>query len=89
MSTIIVRHRVADFEAWKAVYDEHGATRSQYGISDRSLHRDVDDPNTVSLILSVDDLERANAFFTSDDLRAAMERAGVVSQPDVFVTSDA
>jgi hypothetical protein len=89
MSTIIVRHRVADFDAWKIAYDEHGAMRSEYGISDVSLHRDADDPSMVSVILKADDLGRAREFASTDDLREAMESAGVISQPEIWFTTDA
>jgi hypothetical protein len=32
MSTIVVRHTVKDFDAWKPYYDEHALTRERYGI---------------------------------------------------------
>jgi hypothetical protein len=88
MSTIIVRHRVADFDTWKTAYDEHGAMRRQYGITDVSLHRDETDPSMVSIILAADDPGRAREFASSDDLREVMTRAGVVSEPDIWFTTD-
>jgi hypothetical protein len=88
MSTIIVRHRVADFDAWRAAYEDHGSTRKQYGITDRSLHRDDDDPNMVTAVLAAGDLDRARDFVASADLKEAMERAGVISQPEIWFTND-
>jgi hypothetical protein len=89
MGTIIVRHRVADFDAWKTAYDEHSAVRSQHGISNVSLHRDETDPSMVSVILSADDLGRAREFAASDELREVMTTAGVISEPDIWFTTDA
>jgi hypothetical protein len=89
MGTIIVRHRVADFDTWKTAYNEHNTMREQYGINDVSLHRDADDPSMVSVILKADDLDKAREFAASADLREAMEGAGVISQPDIWFTTDA
>ena len=46
--------------------------------------QDIDDSSVVTLIFEVEDLKRAEAFFTSDDLREAMQNSGVVGKPDVY-----
>jgi hypothetical protein len=38
----------------------------------------------VILLFSTEDLEKAKAFAASDDLRQAMQRAGVSDKPDVY-----
>jgi hypothetical protein len=88
MSTIIVRHTVKDYDAWRPVYDEHASTRNHYGISDISLHRDHERPNDIVIVFRTDDLARASEFFASEDLRQTMERAGVVSEPGVWILDD-
>jgi hypothetical protein len=89
MSTIFVRHSVADFDVWKAGFDEHGTVRRDYGLVDAGLYRDDDDANSVTIVLNADDTARAREFLGSDDLRETMSRLGVVSQPDVWVANDA
>jgi hypothetical protein len=89
MSTIIIRHRVADFDAWKAAFDEHAAVRSDHGLADSGLLRDEDDANTVTILLSSDDTARAREFLASDSLRETMQGAGVTSQPEVWIANDA
>ena len=89
MSSIFIRHRVADFDAWKAAFDEHGSTRRDHGLVDGSLLRDEDDANMVTIVMTTDDTARAREFFESDDLRETMQSAGVVSQPDMWVANDA
>jgi len=89
MSTVFVRHTVADYDTWKAGFDEHGATRREYGLTDAGLYRDVDDANNVTIVLTTDDVGRAREFVGSDDLRETMQRVGVVSQPDVWFTDEA
>ena len=89
MSSIIIRHRVADFDVWKAAYDEHGTVRRDYGLADTGLLRDEDDDDMVTILLSTDDTARAREFLASDSLRETMEGAGVVSQPEVWIANDA
>jgi hypothetical protein len=89
MSTIIIRHRVADFDAWKPVFDEHGAVRREHGLTDTSVLRDEEDANMVTIVMSTDDTARAREFLGSDTLREAMQGAGVVSQPEIVVANDA
>jgi hypothetical protein len=89
MSSIIIRHRVADFDVWKAAFDEHGTVRREYGLADAGLLRDEEDANMVTILLSTDDTARAREFFASDSLRETMQGAGVVSQPESWIANEA
>jgi hypothetical protein len=89
MSSIIVRHRVADFDAWKTAFDEHGTVRREYGLADNGVLRDEEDANMVTILLGTDDTARAREFLASDSLRETMSGAGVVSQPDVYIANEA
>ena len=89
MSSIIIRHRVADFDVWKAAFDEHGSVRREYGLADTGLLRDEEDANMLTILLSTDNTARAREFLASDSLRETMEGAGVVSQPEVWIANDA
>ena len=82
MSSLIVRHRVADFDAWRARSTSTAPRAASTASIDTGLLRDEGDDNMVTVLLSTDDPGRAREFFGSDSLREAMEGAGVVSQPD-------
>jgi heme-degrading monooxygenase HmoA len=84
MMHMLIRHKVADFGKWKPVYDEHLSARQKAGLKEAHLLRNMDDPNEVILLFSVEDLEKAKAFANSDDLHQAMQRAGVRDKPDVY-----
>ena len=89
MSSVFIRHQVADFDVWKAAFDEHGTTRRDHGLTDTSLLRDEDDGNMVTIVMSTDDPARAREFLASDDLRETMEGAGVTSSPELWIANDA
>ena len=80
---VMARSRVQDYAKWKAAYDAHKSSRTAAGVSEKHLFQDVDDSNVVTLIFEVEDLKRAEWFFTSDDLREAMQKSGVIGKPDV------
>jgi cysteinyl-tRNA synthetase len=81
---MLVRHKVADFAKWKPVYDAHLSARQKAGLKEEHLFRNADDQNEVLLLFSVEDVDKAKAFTASDDLRQAMEKAGVSDKPDVY-----
>lgn len=80
---VVVSHTVADFDTWKAAFDADEEARRAAGIVGHHINRGDDEPNALSVYLAVTDLDKARAFSSSDDLRAAMEAAGVISAPEV------
>ena len=88
MASMFIKHRVADYARWKPVFDEHEPLRIEYGTVGHSLHRDADDPNVIIIAFRVNDLNRAKEFASSEELRSAMERAGVLGPPDIWFADD-
>lgn len=88
MPSLLIRCHVADYLAWKAVFDEHELTRRANGSQRESLFRDADNPHEVVILLAWDDLERARLFADSDDLREALARSEVTAWPDIWFLED-
>ena len=84
MMHMLLRHKVADFAKWKPIYDAHLSARQKAELKEEHLFRNADDPNEVLLLFSVEDVDKAKAFTASDDLRQAMQNAGVRDKPDVY-----
>lgn len=81
---MIARHSVQDFSEWKTSYDAHNSIRATAGLTQRYLLQDADDANMVTMIFEAEDLKRAQEFSQSDDLREAMQKAGVTGKPDIW-----
>ena len=47
------------------------------------MYRSAEDPNDILLLFDIADRRRAEEFGRSDDLREAMQRAGVVGPPEI------
>ncbi len=84
MPYILVRHKVEDYARWKPIFDEHSATRRKSGSQGGQLFRNAQNPNEVVALFEWDDLENAQQFAQSDDLREKMQQAGVADQPDIY-----
>lgn len=84
MTFMLCRVRVADYAAWKAVFDSHVAAHRQAGLKVNQLLRNIDEPNEVFILMEADDLEKARAFVTSPDVPDAKQKAGVIGEPDVY-----
>lgn len=82
MAYLIVRHQVENFDKWKPLYDEHGAVRKQSGCKNEQLLRDSEDPNDLFILFEWDSIENARRFMQSEDLKQAMQNAGVIGTPE-------
>jgi heme-degrading monooxygenase HmoA len=88
MPSLLIRHHVADYDAWRPNFDEHELTRRANGSQGGRICRSADDPNEVVILLEWDDLERARLFADSDDLREVMNGAGAMNPPDIWFLED-
>ena len=84
MPYFLVRHKIKDYAKWKPVFDEHGATRKKSGCKGGHLFRNADNPNELIVLFEWDDLKNARQLAQSEELKKAMERAGVSDKPDLF-----
>ena len=88
MDYILVHHRVKDFRQWKLVYDEDLSTRQQAGIKDVQVLHAPGDPNDLTLLFEAVDLPKAQAFTESAHLKEAMNKAGVLGDPEMTYLKD-
>ena len=84
MTTMLVHHRVDDYDAWRQVYDSVQDMQRSRGVRSHRVWRAEDDPNSVVVEHEFDSREAAEGFVNSSELREAMARAGV-QQPSVQI----
>ena len=83
MIHVMVRHKVSEYSRWKEAFDAHHTTRKHAGETGCRMYQSVEDPRDIVIVSDWDSLEQARKFMTSDDLRNAMQQAGVIGSPDV------
>lgn len=87
MINVLVHHEVADYPAWKAVFDAALDWRHKNGERSVRIFHSAGNLNDLTLLFEWESLEQARAFMVSDELKARMATAGVEGQPRVeFLT---
>lgn len=80
MVYINLRHTVTDYDKWLAAFESNGAFRQAGGATGKNqIFRDVNDTNTVSMIMEWDTEEHAKKFLANPEFTVNMESAGVVT----------
>jgi len=88
MAHMLVRHKVADFDKWKSVYEDHRSAREEAGLKDLYLWRNEGDPSEVILLFEVSDFEKAKEFARSPDAKEKMDDSGVQELPEIVFLSE-
>jgi uncharacterized protein (DUF1330 family) len=83
MAMTAVLHRVADYGAWRQVYDSVADVQKTGGVIAESVHRMAGDRDNVLVLHEFGTLDEARTFFASPELTDAMRRAGVEGQPRI------
>lgn len=82
----IIRHKVADFAKWLPGYEAHDSARLASGLHNYVICRGLEDSNNVMVALKMDDADKAKAMTSSPDMKAAMQKAGVIGAPMIDFT---
>ena len=88
-ATLLVRHNVADYATWRAVYDEVDALRVEHGCTAQRVLQLPDDPNDVIAIHEFPTVDKARGFTADPGLKEAMGRGGVTSPPRIEIFESA
>jgi quinol monooxygenase YgiN len=83
VATIFILHRVADYDAWRQVYDDVAPMQQAGGVIEEHVYRAKGDPNNVLVMHRFTSIEQADAFAAKPELRAAMQRGGVEGPPRI------
>jgi heme-degrading monooxygenase HmoA len=89
MAKAIVQHRVADYDSWIVVFNEHEAVRRAHGATGHSISREAADPSSVVIVNEFATLAGAQAFAKDPSLPEAMAKGGVIGHPVVFLVDEA
>ena len=84
MTYVLVMHKVEDYDKWKSLYDEFGAMRKAYGSKGAFVFNNSNDPKHMVVITEWENMEKAKGFAESEELKLAMQKAGVIGQPAVY-----
>ncbi len=67
MQTVVIRHRVGDFDTWLKGHQDRVELFSRFGSGFKTF-QDTDDPNSVVLVAEVFDLEGMQAIMSNPEI---------------------
>jgi quinol monooxygenase YgiN len=85
MATLIVKHAVEDYGAWRLVYNDAESIRARHGCTGQRVLRSPDDPDDLLVLHEFPSPAQAQAFADDPDLKAAMQKAGVSGPPRIEI----
>ena len=89
MTTLFVRHTVSSYDHWRKVYDSVGPVQKKAGVIAEAVYRGTDNPNDITVTHEFASLAAAKAFASSEDLKQAMQSAGLVGAPTIWFADKA
>jgi hypothetical protein len=88
-SIVLIRHKVANYRKWKAVFEAHGPVRVAQGCQAVHVFRRADNPKELVVMLAWGDLGEARQFLASDDLRDMLAEIPVSDRTtDVYLLEE-
>jgi quinol monooxygenase YgiN len=85
MHYVLIIHEVADYTAWKAVFDDAATLRRDAGEMSYQVMTFDTDPNRIVHFSRWRSLDAARAFFESDRLVEIRTRAGVKAPEFIYL----
>ena len=84
MATMFVRHTVSDYKIWRRAYNDFSPVQKAKGVTAEAVYQSADNPNDITVTHEFASLETAQAFAKSDELKKAMQNAGVTGSPTIW-----
>lgn len=89
MIKLLVHHKVADYGKWREVFDSMKNVRESFGMTGEQVLRVSGNPNEIVVLTEWSGADQARAFATSSELKQGMQKAGVITQPEVLILEEA
>lgn len=89
MLTVLSQVKVQDYAKWRPVFDEAKPLRVAHSLESERVFRNAANPNEVIVEMKFRDAAGAHAYLALPELRATMQRAGVIPPPQVTFLEEA
>jgi hypothetical protein len=82
-----IHHEVADYPAWRKVYDAFAGGQRKLGVTRQAVYQSIENPNDVTVTHDFRTTEKAKAFLSSPEVKSTMDKAGVKGTPKIWITT--
>jgi hypothetical protein len=84
MATVIVRHKVGDFNTWLKGHEDRVRIFSPL-VKNFQTFQDANDPNSIAMVMEVSDLEKLAAMTDDPEVRPFKEKHTVIDPICIYV----
>lgn len=88
MPYVAIRHRVSNYEVWRAYFDGDSRRQRDAGVLSRRVYRTLQDKRDVRILFEIESRDRFLEMMDDPELKALMAKAGVVSEPELSFWDD-
>ena len=85
-----IHHEVADYSAWRKVYNAFAGGQRKLGVTlGRPSIQSIEDPNDVTVTHDFEDPGEGKGIFSAPEVKSTMDKAGVKGTPNIWITTQA
>ena len=88
MAHMFVRGTVEDFATFRNTFDDAEELRRSAGATESTVYQSVDNANEFTIRNEFPTADAAKAFASSQELRDAMQRAGLQGPPTIWFVNE-
>ena len=88
MAIVLARFKVADYDKWRSVFESKADMRASFGCKGTHIFHNAKDSGDVIVNLQWDTEENATRFQNSDEIKQAMQEAGVMGPAEFIFLED-
>lgn len=76
-------YKIKSYAVWRSIFNADSTNLKAAGMENLAVGRNLIDSNEIIDVNKFDDMARLKAFSTDPKLKASMDKAGVISKPEV------
>ena len=83
---MVVKNTLKDYGVWREIFDGNTAMQAEYGLHIRGVYQSKEDPNTIFVLLEVEDMARAQELLKKAQESGLFDKAGLIDAERTFCT---
>jgi hypothetical protein len=83
---MVAKNTLKDYSTWRTLFDGNTAMQAEYGLHIKGVYQSKGDPNTVFVLIEVEDMARAQEMMKKAEESGLFEKAGVIDAERTLCT---
>ena len=76
-------YKIGDFKKWYKAFSENESKRMQAGLRVENIFRELDDPDQIKVLMSIESLVMANEYIEAVTTPEYLEKLSIISPVDI------